>query len=187
MQNTQIQNERRAFRQAGTVAAVTGSGAATDGVVAFANEPTALGSYAIATYCTVSTVAASAAPGTTYKFTRRGLWAVRCWFPMTVAGTGAVQLTISLDNTAAELDAATPPTALSATTLGFDFSDGVADELSTLTPTAIIPITDALAGSPTLGIMRLTANTGAGAAPAAADLTIASCTVFVEYIGDLSG
>src|SRR5689334_20436766 len=97
-QNTQIQNERRAFRQSGTVAAVTGSAAATDGVVAFANEPTALGPLAISTYCTVSTVAASATAGTSYKFIRRGYWSVRCWFPMTDAGTGPVQLVIGLDN-----------------------------------------------------------------------------------------
>lgn len=179
--------EYRGFRQSGVVSTITGSAAANDGVVAFANEPTLLGRFPLDTFVDVSSVADSATLGTSYNFTQRGIYQVRAIFPLTVAGTTPLALAITLDSLVAELDATSVPTPLVAAVRGYSFEDGLADQASTANPTAVIPITDTLAGSPTLGIMRLLANSGAGAAPTAAGVTIAQCTIWCECTGDLAG
>jgi hypothetical protein len=194
--NVMQQQIRLGFRQASVVAAVGGSDAAHDGVVAFAAEPTAAipaSRLPIANWCTVSTVAGSAANGTTYKFTRKGIYSARVMMPL-VAGAGGIgMVAISLDSTAAFLDATnvTPTNAL-AVAEDYDIATGVATLQISLRASAQINITNALRGSAAaadgqVGTMRIHAGTGAGAVIGTSAVTVANVILWVNAIAEIFG
>ncbi len=165
------QQIRLGFRQAGTVAAVNGS--VNTGVIAFANEPTAaipVSRFANSTWVTISAVAASAAPGTTYKFIRKGIYEAHAIIVGDAGMATGMMIGISIDCPAAQLLAAgvTPTTALT-TMEDYDVADGVAAATLAVKTHATINITSTLRGSTTaanltpVGTMRVHCSDGAGA------------------------
>ncbi len=196
------QQIRLGFRQAGTVAGVGASDAAHDGVIAFANEPNAANvgggaipasRYPLASWCTVSTVAASATVGTTYKFIRKGIYDAKIVCPL-VAGAGGIgMIAISLDSTVAFLDATnvTPTNALT-TAEDYDIATGVATLQITLKSRAPINITNTLRGSTAaaegqVGTMRLHASSGGGAVIGTSAATAANILLIVNDMAELFG
>lgn len=188
------QQIRLGFRQAGAVAALNAS--TNTGVVAFANEPTAAipaSRFANSNWVTISSVASSAAPGTTYKFTRKGIYEMH-GIIVGAAGTATgLMIGISLDCPAAQLLAAgiTPAAALT-TMEDYDVADGVAAATLAVKACATINITNTLRGSSLaanltpVGTARLHVGDGAGAVIGAAG-TAATVFLVCNQIAELFG
>ena len=196
------QQVRLGFKQASTVAAVGASDAGHDGVVAFAAEPNAANvggaypasRYPIGNWITVSTVAASATVGTTFKFLRKGIYTARLTMPLIAAVTTAAMAAISLDCSAAFLDATnvTPTNAL-IQAQSYDTVQGVAATQFNLKCNATISIRNperssaAAAGEGQLGTMRIHAGTGAGAVIGSSVVTVANVLLVVDQVAELFG
>lgn len=175
----QIPTERRGFVLRALNAALVGS---TDtGVLRFAGGAAVLdGNYSLASMATITTTAAE---GTTIKFLRAGLWQVHVNLTLIVADT-TVLAGISLDWAGTVPIVSNPTvtlcrdvhrvgiTAAAAVTAGIKLVD-------------TFPITDAMAGSSTLGVVRIHATNGANGAPTS--LFVPECAAWFEYLGDLRG
>lgn len=189
------QQVRLGFRQVSVVAAANGS--VNTGVAAFAAEPTAAipaSRYPIANWVTVSTVAASAAPGTTYKFTRKGIYEMHVIVPIEAGITTGAMVGISLDCPAAQLLAAgvTPANALT-TMEDYDVLDGVAAATFAVKAHAVIEITNTLRGSglaangTPVGTARIHLGDGAGAVIGSAVTTDAVVAMWCNQLAELFG
>jgi hypothetical protein len=190
------QQIRLGFRQAGSIAGVNAS--ANTSVLAFANEPTAAippARYPLANFCTVSTVAASAAAGTSYKFTRKGVYEMHAIMPGVNGLTTGLLIAISLDCPAAQLLVAgvTPTTALT-TMEDYDVMDGVAAATFAVKARCLLNITNPLRGSLPLvangtapGTARIHVTNGAGAIVGSTDTTDADIAMWCNQIAELFG
>lgn len=192
------------FRQAGVIATVTGS--VNTGVVAFANEPNAanVGSgllpppvsrYPLTNWLTVSTVAASAAPGTTFKVLRKGIFTARVEMQLVAGALGIGMVGISMDCPAAQLLAAgiTPAAAL-ITLADYDWMlGGVATLQATVKAQATINVTNAMrastlaANGTPVGTMRIHAAGTDGAVIDPGATTDAQFLLIVDQIAELFG
>ena len=189
------QQIRLGFRQAGVIAAANGS--TNTGVAAFANEPTAAipaSRYANSDWVTISAVAASAAPGTTYKFTRKGIYEMHVIVPIEAGITTGAMVGISIDCPAAQLLAAgvTPTTALT-TMEDYDVLDGVAAATFAVKAHAILNITQTLRGSTLaangtpVGTARIHLSDGVNAVIGTGTTTDASVCMWCNQIAELFG
>lgn len=192
--NMMQQQIRLGFRQAGLVA--TFNGTVNTGVAAFANEPTAAipaSRFANASWVTISSVAASAAPGTTYKFLRKGIYEVHVVVPGAAGVTTGIMVGISLDCPAAQLLAAGVTPAAAITTMeDYDVLDGVAAAQLTVKAHAIVEITNPLRGSAAaaaglVGTVRIHVGDGAGAVAAPSAITVASVCMWCNQLAEVFG
>lgn len=191
------------FRQAGVVAIVTGT--VNTGVVAFANEPDAanvgggllpppISRYPRANWVTVSTVAASAAPGTTYKYLRKGIYTARITMQLVAGALGIGYVSISMDCPAPQLLAAGATTGAALPTMeDYDFFVGVATLQNTLKAQATINVNNAMRGSALasngtpVGTMRIHAAGVDGAVIDPGATTDAQVLLVVDQIAELFG
>lgn len=189
------QQIRLGFRQAGSVAAVNAGN--NTGVLAFANEPTAAipaSRFANSTWVTISSVADSALPGTTYKFIRKGIYEAHAIIVGVAGLATGMMVGISIDCPAAQLLAAGVTPAAALTTMeDYDVLDGVAAATLAVKAYATINITNTLRGSTLaangtpVGTMRIHVGDGAGAVIGAAATTDATIFMVCNQIAELFG
>lgn len=143
-------------------------------------------------------VASSAASGTLFKFTRRGVYRVAAMANGTPGSVLAAQLGITVDCAAAQCVIGTSALTPASTGL-IDYEDytGVATVAVPMRAEGIAYITDALAGgaqpvpvagtfSGGVGVMRVHATTGANAA-LTTQFVVASIRAQIAQLGDVAG
>jgi hypothetical protein len=130
-----------------------------------------------------ATLSGSAADGTRVKITKRGVYqATLAW---SVPASQAVAAGIAVDAADADLVATVTP---ADTVAGVVASASVQTPASTITPlslSAVVLVTDAMAGAADQAVIRFLANNNAGGAAAAGALGLPRARI--SYLGDLQG
>lgn len=165
----------------GTDATPTGTDASSIAVLDFTGAATTL--FGDGVSATPVTVVHSQTLGSTFKPNRRGLWHVE--LDIVCTGAGTIQPGINVDGIAADLNS-NPQ--VSARTRAAGNHTGAAGDVQSINLSAIVKITDNMARDTTGasgGIIRALATNGAGAAPAAANLVAAQCSIRLTRICDL--
>jgi hypothetical protein len=133
------------------------------------------------------TVTTTAANGTTLRFLRRGVYQVA--LVLTTPASGTIAGGISFAAGPTTLLAANPPINTQAGVLSGMTAIAPVSTAISITPTVIVPISDAEAGNvdPNQATVRAHATKAAGNALEAGDVIAAQARLTVTYLGDFQG